>query len=158
MTMQVINQLKEHGIDFIVGVPCSIFKDFLKEVDKDDYFTHIVATREDEAIAIATGYHLATGKMPLVYMQNSGFWNALDPLTSLTDLYKIPMLIFISERGYEGDAEQHILTGKMYKGVFDLICERCSYPAINDIYFSFDEWDLLPDSPSYRIIEKGSLK
>ena len=57
-----------------------------------------------EAIALAIGHHLATGKVPLVYMQNSGFGNCVNPLTSLadSDVYSIPLLLLIGWRGEPG--------------------------------------------------------
>jgi sulfopyruvate decarboxylase alpha subunit len=74
---------------------------------------YILATREDEAMGIATGAYLA-GKKPVVLMQNSGLGNAVNPLTSLGLLYKIPVLLVISWRGYQGkDAPEHLIMGRV---------------------------------------------
>jgi len=78
---------------------------------------HIIAANEGNAIALAAGYHLATGKLPLVYMQNSGLGNSVNPLLSLcdSDVYSIPMLLIIGWRGEPGvqDEPQHVKQGKV---------------------------------------------
>ena len=78
---------------------------------------HVIAANEGNAIALAAGYHLATGKTPLVYMQNSGLGNSVNPLLSLCDpdVYSIPMLLLIGWRGEPGiiDEPQHIKQGKV---------------------------------------------
>jgi len=75
--------------DFLVGVPDSTLAGL----------GGIVAANEGSAIGLAIGYHLATGKTPVVYMQNSGLWNAMNPITSLVIPYGIPMTLLISDRG-----------------------------------------------------------
>ena len=77
--------------EFFTGVPDSLLAPFC-----DYLYTsfgtsgkHIVAANEGAALALALGYHLSTGKIPLVYMQNSGIGNAINPLTSLINIYKI---------------------------------------------------------------------
>ena len=101
---------------FFTGVPCSILKDWLSFIGDDKDFRHIIATSEGEACAIASGYYLATGKIPIVYMQNSGFGNSVDPLTSLLnkEAYGLSALLLISWRGEPGkkDEPQHIKMGK----------------------------------------------
>lgn len=77
--------LSKRGIRFITGVPCSLFKDWLRYLSENDNFTHITASSEGEAIGIASGYHLATQKFGVVYLQNSGLGNCVNPLTSLAD-------------------------------------------------------------------------
>ena len=78
--------------------------------------SHVIAANEGNAIGIATGYHLASGKIPLVYMQNSGLGNCINPLTSLTNIesYSIPMILMIGWRGdpEQKDEPQHQLPGK----------------------------------------------
>lgn len=104
--------LKEKGFDFFTGVPCSILKDVINYLSKEPDIPYIPATREDEAIGIATGAYLA-GKKPVVLMQNSGLGNSIGALTSLDLLYEIPMLLLISWRGYQGkDAPEHLIMGK----------------------------------------------
>ena len=104
--------LKKTGFDFSTGVPCSILKDVINYLSEDQEIPYIPATREDEAIGIATGAYLA-GKKPIVLMQNSGLGNSIGTLASLVLLYEIPILLLISWRGYQGnDAPEHLIMGK----------------------------------------------
>ena len=104
--------------DFFTGVPDSLLKSFCAYVtDHVKKENHIIAANEGAAVALAAGYHLATGKIPLVYMQNSGIGNAVNPLLSLADreVYQIPMILLIGWRGEPGvkDEPQHIKQGKV---------------------------------------------
>ncbi|MEQ8524395.1 phosphonopyruvate decarboxylase [Gracilimonas sp.] len=108
------NQLEKHGVDFMLGVPDSLLKHFGSYAF--DRGNDLIAANEGGALAIAAGYHLASGKIPLIYLQNSGFGNIVNPLTSLTDeeVYSIPVLIIVGWRGQPGtdDEPQHIKPGK----------------------------------------------
>ncbi len=107
------SMIKSHGFNFSTGVPCSILKDIILCLSSDPDIPYIPATREDEALGIATGAYLA-GKKPIVLMQNSGLGSAINPLASLDILYKIPMLLLISWRGYQGkDAPEHLIMGEV---------------------------------------------
>ena len=109
---QFCSALKSYGFNFSSGVPGSILKDIIYQLSVDPDITYIPATREDEALGIATGVYLAGGK-PVVLMQNSGLGNSINALASLVILYKIPLLLLISWRGYEGkDAPEHLIMGK----------------------------------------------
>jgi len=114
--------LSNDQVNFFTGVPCSIFKDFLNCLLTKKTLQHLRASSEGEAIGLATGYYLATGKVPLVYMQNSGLGNAVNPLTSLADpvIYSIPMLLFVSWRG-EPDIKDEPQHQKMGKIMLDLL-------------------------------------
>lgn len=110
--------LIEHQLDFYTGVPDSLLKEFcscVKENTSTD--RNIIAANEGNAIALASGYHIATGKFGVVYMQNSGIGNAINPLLSLADeeVYQIPMLLIIGLRGEPGvqDEPQHVKQGKV---------------------------------------------
>jgi len=104
--------LKKHGFNFFIGVPCSILKNIINCLQVDPDVPYVSATREDEAIGIATGAFLG-GQKPVVLMQNSGLGNSIGALASLPLLYKIPMLLLISWRGYQGkDAPEHLIMGK----------------------------------------------
>src|SRR3989344_5933478 len=108
--------LNKNGIDFFAGVPDSLLKDFCAYV-ADNSENHIITHNEGGAIALTTGYHLATKKIGLVYMQNSGQGNSVNPLTSLADpdVYNIPILLLIGWRGEPGkkDEPQHVKQGKI---------------------------------------------
>ena len=110
--------LAKKNINFFTGVPDSLLKNFCLCVDQNvSKKNHIIAANEGSAVAIATGYHLGTGKIPMVYMQNSGLGNAINPLLSLCDpkVYSIPILLLIGWRGEPGikDEPQHIRQGEV---------------------------------------------
>lgn len=115
---QFYDVLVERGITFFTGVPDSFLKNFLACIeDNAEYGKHIVTANEGSAVALAAGYHLATGKIAAVYMQNSGQGNATNPLTSLADkvVYGIPILLLVGWRGEPGekDEPQHIKDGQI---------------------------------------------
>ena len=106
------DELKNHHIDFYTGVPDSLLKNLCAYIpDNLPHNQHIIAANEGGAVGLAAGYHLATGKIPVVYMQNSGLGNTVNPLMSLTDklVYNIPVLLVIGWRGEPGvkDEPQH---------------------------------------------------
>lgn len=116
--------LKSHNINFFTGVPDSLLKDFCAYVTKNvEASKHIIAANEGTAIGLAAGYHLATGLIPLVYMQNSGIGNATNPLLSLAapEVYNIPMLLVIGWRGEPGvkDEPQHVCQGRVTTALLD---------------------------------------
>ena len=121
------NKLVNKNINFFTGVPDSLLKDFCAYItDNTDSKNNIIAANEGNAIALASGYYLATGKIGLVYMQNSGLGNAINPLTSLVDpeVYSIPMLLLIGWRGepdMKKDEPQHIKQGKITLKLLDTL-------------------------------------
>ena len=105
--MKVEDFVNVLGADFFTGVPDSQLKalcDFLMEHYGIDRAHHIIAANEGNACAIAAGYHLATGKIPVVYMQNSGEGNIINPCASLLNpkVYAIPVIFVIGWRGEPG--------------------------------------------------------
>ena len=118
------NHLTSHGIDFFAGVPDSLLKEFCLCIDdfapKDK---NIISANEGNAIALAAGYYLAKKSLPLVYMQNSGLGNAINPLLSLCDpdVYAIPMVVVVGWRGEPGvkDEPQHAKQGKVQLELLD---------------------------------------
>ena len=119
-----IEQLKENGIDFFAGVPDSLLKNICAYItDTLPREQNIIAANEGGAMGIASGYHLATGRIPVVYMQNSGEGNIINPLASLTDkeVYNIPVLLLIGWRGRPGvhDEPQHVKQGKVTTGLLN---------------------------------------
>jgi phosphonopyruvate decarboxylase len=110
--------LSMHGIGFYTGVPDSLLANFCAYVDdQGGRDQHLITANEGNAIAVAMGYHMATGKFAAVYMQNSGLGNSVNPLTSLadTEVYKVPILLIIGWRGEPGskDEPQHIKQGRV---------------------------------------------
>lgn len=124
--------LKENGISCFTGVPDSLLKDFCAYVtDNTNEKEHIITANEGNAIALAAGHYLATSKPALVYMQNSGLGNSVNPLLSLTDeeVYNIPCLLLIGMRGEIGvkDEPQHIKQGKVTDTLLDVMGIKYSY-------------------------------
>jgi phosphonopyruvate decarboxylase len=118
--------LREKGISFYTGVPDSLLKHFLKFIqDHAAANEHIITANEGLAVALASGYHLSNGKLPLVYLQNSGLGNIINPLTSLADkeMYSIPIILLIGWRGMPGtyDEPQHVKMGRITIPLLELL-------------------------------------
>lgn len=113
-----IDALAQGGVDFFAGVPDSLLKNLCAYITNTvPREKNIIAANEGNAVGLAAGYHLATGKVGCVYMQNSGEGNIVNPLLSLVDedVYHIPMLLVIGWRGEPGvhDEPQHVKQGKV---------------------------------------------
>ena len=113
-----IETLAANNINFFTGVPDSLLKNVCAYItDNSVPENNIIAANEGGAVGLAAGYYLATGKIPVVYMQNSGEGNIINPLMSLTDkeVYNIPLLLLIGWRGEPGtkDEPQHVKQGKV---------------------------------------------
>ncbi len=118
--MRVEKLVEIIGSDFYTGVPDSQLRalcDYLMQRYGIDSKRHIIAANEGNCTAIAVGYHLATGKVPVVYMQNSGEGNIINPVASLLNdrVYAIPCIFIIGWRGEPGlhDEPQHIYQGEI---------------------------------------------
>ena len=96
----LIFKLGQQGLHFFTGVPDSLLNDFCTELDSSSEY-NILTANEGNSIGVAVGYYLSTGKIPVVYMQNSGIGNAMNPLLSLTHkyVYSIPLILVIGWRG-----------------------------------------------------------
>ena len=116
-TREYFEFIRSLGIEFFSGVPDSLLKSFCGYINDNVKDDHIISANEGNAIGMAIGYHIASGKIPLVYMQNSGLGNAVNPIISLADkeIYSIPMLIMIGWRGEPGkkDEPQHLKQGRV---------------------------------------------
>lgn len=122
----VYETLTENGVTFFTGVPDSYLNGFCNYVLKHaPEGANVIAANEGNAIGIAAGHYLATQEVPLVYMQNSGLGNTVNPLCSLADenVYAIPMLLLIGWRGQPGtgDWAQHQLQGEITPGLLTLM-------------------------------------
>ena len=106
---QIFNYLFNNGIENFIGVPDSTMKYFIDEGFKKNKI--IITTKEEEAIGIAVGMSLSQSNS-LVFMQNAGFANSLSTITSLVQLYQIPMIFLIGWRGFlKNDAPEHTKIG-----------------------------------------------
>ena len=116
--------LTASGIDMFTGVPDSLLKNICAYItDTAPHDKHIIAANEGNAVGIAAGHYLATGRPALVYMQNSGLGNTVNPLLSLADekVYSIPMVLMIGWRGEPGvhDEPQHVKQGEVTLALLD---------------------------------------
>ncbi len=124
--MKVQKLVEIIGSDFYTGVPDSQLKalcNYLMDTYGIDPKHHIIAANEGNCTALAAGYHLATGKVPVVYMQNSGEGNIINPVASLLNdkVYAIPVVFIIGWRGEPGihDEPQHIYQGEVTTKLLD---------------------------------------
>lgn len=149
-----IEKLRAGGIEFFAGVPDSLLKNLCAYItDNIVREKNIIAANEGGAVALAAGYHLATGKTGCVYMQNSGEGNAVNPLLSLmdADVYKIPLLLIIGWRGEPSvhDEPQHVKQGKVTLSLLD---------AMGIPYSVLDEnWKKQTDEALYAIKETNGV-
>ncbi len=116
--------LIKSDINFFTGIPDSLLKSILAYItEKSNSKNNIISANEGSAVSIGIGYHLATNKTPLIYMQNSGLGNSINPLLSLADklVYSIPMILLIGWRGQPGnkDEPQHKKQGKVTLSMLD---------------------------------------
>lgn len=168
--MKVEKLVEIIGSDFYTGVPDSQLKalcDYLIDKYSIDPRHHIIAANEGNSTAIAAGYHLATGKVPVVYMQNSGEGNIINPVASLLNekVYAIPVIFIIGWRGEPGihDEPQHIYQGKItVKLLEDMGIESFiigKETTDNEVAVKMEEFkDLLADGKDVAfIIRKGAL-
>lgn len=126
--MKVEDFVDTLGCEFYTGVPDSQLKalcNYLMNTYGIDEKHHIIAANEGNCTALAAGYHLATGKVPVIYMQNSGEGNIINPVASLLNdqVYAIPAIFVIGWRGEPGihDEPQHIYQGKITCDLLDLM-------------------------------------
>ncbi len=120
---------KEQNLDYFTGVPDSTFKDWMKFLadNHENGLTNRIAVNECEAVSLAAGYHLATGNIGVIYMQNSGLGKTVNPLTSLTakEVYSIPTVLMIGWRGNpkneKKDEPQHKMMGKIMLPLLDVL-------------------------------------
>lgn len=115
-----------NGVRFVVGVPDSLLKAFCRYVAEAlPAARHAIAVNEGAAVARAAGHHLATGEVPLVYMQNSGLGNAVNPVVSLADpeVYALPMVLLVGWRGEPGvpDEPQHVKQGRVTTALLEAL-------------------------------------
>ena len=117
-----VEALNKEGISNFSGVPDSLLKNVCAYIsDNSSKEEHLITPNEGSAIALAVGQYIASGKPSLVYMQNSGFGNAVNPLLSLADkmVYGIPMIVLVGWRGEPGikDEPQHIKQGAVMESM-----------------------------------------
>jgi len=116
---KIFHYLEKKNIKNFIGVPDSTLKYFIDEYLKNK--NAIITTREEEAIGIATGMSLSKSNS-LVFMQNAGFANSISTITSLVQLYEIPLIFLIGWRGFlPDDAPEHLKIGKIQPELLKII-------------------------------------
>ncbi|AGI47097.1 phosphonopyruvate decarboxylase [Thermoplasmatales archaeon BRNA1] len=158
------------GADFFTGVPDSQLRqlcDYLMDTYGIDPKHHLIAANEGNSVGLAAGYHLATGKVPVVYLQNSGEGNIINPLASLIseEVYAIPCIFIIGWRGEPGvhDEPQHIQQGKVTTELMNVMDVPFMIIGkdtdIEDVSSQFKEWQPLLDKGRQVafIVQKGAF-
>lgn len=159
-----IQAAQKHGFDFYTGVPCSLLTPFINYVIDDNTLQYVIAANEGEAVSIAAGAELG-GKHSIVMMQNSGLGNAINPLTSLHAIFKIPVLLIVTWRGEPGQADepQHKLMGEITVELLELMKIDWAYfpsnegeieAVLNQAVLSMKE----KQTPFALVMKKGSVE
>lgn len=121
----LVDTLAELGVDFACGVPDSLMEPLCSYLATRPQGRHVLTANEGAAVGVAIGHYLSSGKPALVYLQNAGIGNAINPLVSLADpdVYGIPMLLLVGWRGQSGtsDEPQHMKQGKLMEPLLGAI-------------------------------------
>ncbi len=135
----VIRVLKANQVKLVAYVPDNVLKPLIERLHADDYFTVICPAREEEAVGIVTGAHLA-GLRGITLMQTSGFATLPNVLASLAMPFQIPLLMMISERGTIGDHQlgQAIVCRTMRPVLQSLGIEHYAIERLDDVEFVVD--------------------
>lgn len=138
---KVFKTLAENGVSYFVGVPDSYLNGFCNYALAHCEDRNVIAANEGNAIGIASGHYFASKEIPLVYMQNSGLGNTINPLASLVDraVYAVPMLLLIGWRG-QGNTEpnhpQHKLQGEITTALLEAM--HIPYSILSDSQDAFE--------------------
>ena len=184
-TKKFYDQLVKLGVDFFAGVPDSLLANLCACIKENTPAEkNIITANEGNAVAMCAGYHLSTGKCGVVYMQNSGEGNAVNPLLSLADekVYSIPMLLIIGWRGEPGvhDEPQHVKQGEVTLELLSAM--GIEYAVLGDNYEeqldfatrymkrtrtpyalvvrkgAFSKYSLTPEESDYTLTREDALK
>jgi phosphonopyruvate decarboxylase len=156
------DELAERRVDFVAGVPCSFFSAPIERLTREGRY--VPAANEGSALALAAGAVVA-GTRGAVFAQNSGLGNLVNPLTSLAMTYGIPVLMFISLRGWPDpsrDEPQHAVMGATTHGLLDTLgvrswtlraAETSLAPLLDEA-----ERELAAGRPAALLVEKGAVE
>ncbi len=162
-----LGALLARGFDLFTGVPCSLFKGLLAELETHQDLSYLPAPREDQALGVAAGAALG-GKSPVVLMQNSGLGVSLNALMTLQQMYRLPTLLLVSWRGYGGqDAPEHVVLGPKTPGLLEsfgvphrtlLPAAEGGAPAAHEAALDWARETLAASSsPCALLVRKGAL-
>lgn len=149
---------KKHGINFATGVPCGVLHSIIDNLTNDPDILHVSVNRESEAVGIAAGAYFS-GRIPVIYMQNSGLFSSSNDIASLLIPYQIPILFIVTYRGCKGeDAIQHFTIGKATEkllksfGLFYLVYKQQTLEIlVNQIFSKMKETSL----PVVLLLKRG---
>ena len=161
----LVKILNKNNSNFFTGVPDSVLKELSSFLQKKNKKNHIIATNEGSAVSLGIGHYLSTKKMPIIYMQNSGLSNALNPLISIAhkNVYSIPLILIIGWRGSPGikDEPQHNVKGRITKKILKLLNIRYTILRSNTDLHKFDKQIKLAKKNKSIVaclIEQGTLE
>lgn len=166
--MDVKEFIDELGVNFYTGVPDSQLKALCNYLIHTYGISksHIIAANEGNATALAAGYHLATGEIPLVYLQNSGIGNIVNPVASLLNekVYEIPSIFVVGWRGEKGvhDEPQHIFQGEITASLLEnigihtyVISADTTFEEFHEAYLKLKKFLNLGQSIAFLIKKNG---
>ena len=161
----LINLLKKTNSNFFTGVPDSVLKELSKSLQSKSKKNHIISTNEGSAVSLGIGHYLSTKKLPVIYMQNSGLSNALNPLISIAHekVYSVPLILIIGWRGSPRvkDEPQHNVKGKITEQILKLLNIKYTILRSNSDINKFDKQIKLAKKNKSIVaclIEKGTLE
>ena len=162
-----VDRVQAAGIRMFTGVPDSLLKDFgahvMTELPREQ---HVITANEGAAVGLALGHYLRTGEPALVYLQNSGFGNTVNPLLSLADpdVYGVPMLVLVGWRGQPGvkDEPQHVKQGRVQAALLDAIevpweVLPHDHNDADDTIARMTSAALEGNTPAVLLVEKGTF-
>jgi len=159
-TQVCVEALKGRGFNFFCGVADSTVASLIDDLSKDPAAGYIPAVREEQAVGLAAGAYLA-GRWPCVLMQNSGIGYSLNALTSLNLIYKIPALLVIGFRGYQGkDAPEHLVMGAHCRQLLEEVGIPVTVPegeGLSEAVSKADAWMRSQRTPAAILIRPGIL-
>jgi phosphonopyruvate decarboxylase len=158
-----VEAARQRGVQWYAGVPCSFLTPFINYVINDEHLTYISSANEGDALAAAAGAAIG-GNRACVMMQNSGLGNAVNPLSSLTYVFRIPLLLICTHRGAPGlqDEPQHALMGGITTTLFETMQVPWEpFPAeaaeIEAVLTRADEYMRRERRPYSLIMQKGTV-
>ncbi|MBI3323454.1 MAG: sulfopyruvate decarboxylase subunit alpha [Candidatus Omnitrophica bacterium] len=156
----MLDALKGRGFNFFTGVADSLVASLIDELGRDPAAGYVPAVREDQAVGLASGACLA-GRWPAVLMQNSGLGYSLNALTSLNLIYKIPLLLIVGFRGYDGkDAPEHLVMGAHCRQILEEVGIPVEVPdpaGLPPAVARADGWMRSRRTPAAILIRPGVL-
>jgi sulfopyruvate decarboxylase alpha subunit len=157
---QCLEALKSRGFNFFTGVADSTVASLIEELERDPAAGYVPAVREEQAVGLASGAYLS-GRWPCVLMQNSGLGYSLNALTSLNLIYKIPLLLIVGWRGYQGkDAPEHRVMGAHCRQLLEEVgipVEAPEADGLAEAVAKADAWMRLRRLPAAVLVKPGAL-